>query len=136
MTVKEIQTKIESCKALQGKTVEDLIETPRFRENLAAYMTEQRETRKAARASLKAMEKLNGPMKLSAHPIDRVINLTVDQFADEYKRVISRESSRSRAVRQYVEQLGRQAYNLTVAQFVIDEFPELEPILLPKTNAN
>lgn len=136
MTVKEIQTKIASCKALQGKTVEDLIETPRFRENLAAYMTEQRETRKAARASLKAMEKLNGPMKLSAHPIDRVINLTVDQFADEYKRVISRESSRSRAVRQYVEQLGRQAYNLTVAQFVIDEFPELEPILLPKTNAN
>ena len=136
MTRKEIQTKIESCKALQGKTVEDLIETPRFRENLAAYMTEQRETRKAARASLKAMEKLNGPMKLSAHPIDRVINLTVDQFADEYKRVISRESSRSRAVRQYVEQLGRQAYNLTVAQFVIDEFPELEPILLPKTNAN
>lgn len=136
MTRKEIQTKIESCKALQGKTVEDLIETPRFRENLAAYMTEQRETRKAARASLKAMEKLRGPMKLSAHPIDRVINLTVDQFADEYKRVISRESSCSRAVRQYVEQLGRQAYNLTVAQFVIDEFPELEPILLPKTNAN
>ena len=88
MLDKETQKKIASCKALQGMTVEDFIKNDRFRENLAGYLTEQRETRKTARASYAAMRKVGG------------------------------------------------AKNLTVAQYVVEEYPELADELLPKSKSN
>ena len=135
---KDTQRKIESCKALQGKTVEELIATDRFRNNLAAYMTAQKEDRKQIRASYEAMRKLGGAKgyKLPAHPIDRVINMSVEDFAMEYLAVLARASKRPFAERQYIQQLGQQAYNLTVAQYVVDEYPELGNELLPKSKAN
>lgn len=139
MLDKEIQQKIASCKALQGKTVEELIATDRFRNNLAAYMTAQREDRKQIRASYEAMRKVGGAKgyKLPAHPIDRVIDLSADDFASEFVAVIAKVSKRPFAERRYIQQLGQQAYNLTVAQYIIDEYPELEPELFPKkSNAN
>lgn len=135
---KEILTKIQSCKALSGKTVAELIATERFRNNLAAYMTAQREDRKQIRASYEAMRKVGGAKgyKLPAHPIDRVIDLSVDDFAAEYMAVIAKISKRPVAERRYIQQLGQQAYNLTVAQYVVEEYPELEPVLIPKAKAN
>lgn len=135
---KDTQRKIESCKALQGKTVEELIATDRFRNNLAAYMTAQKEDRKQIRASYEAMRKLGGAKgyKLPAHPIDRVINLSVEDFAVEYLAVIANASKRPVAERRYIQQLGQQAYNLTVAQYVVDEYPELADELIPKSKAN
>ena len=134
----EILTKIQSCKALSGKTVEELIATERFRNNLAAYMQAQREDRKQIRASYEAMRKAGGVKgyKLPAHPIDRVIDLSVDDFAAEYMSVIAKISKRPHAERRYIQQLGQQAYNLTVAQMVVEEYPELEPVLIPKAKAN
>lgn len=135
---KEILTKIQSCKALEGKTVEELIATERFRNNLAAYMQAQREDRKQIRASYEAMRKAGGVKgyKLPAHPIDRVIDLSVDDFAAEYMSVIAKMSKRPHAERRYIQQLGQQAYNLTVAQIVVEEYPELESVLIPKAKAN
>lgn len=134
----EIRNKIASCKALQGMTVADLCATVRFRDNLAAYMTAQRTDRDAIRKSYDAMRKLGGAKgyKLPAHPIDRVIGLTVEQFAAEYLAVLGRTSKRPVAERQYIQQLGQQAYNLTVAQYVVDEYPELENELIPKSDTN
>lgn len=130
--------KIERCKVLQEMTVADLCATVRFRDNLATYMTAQRTDRKAVRASYEAMRKLGGAKgyKLPAHPIDRVIDLTVEQFAAEYLAVLAKKSERPLAERQYIRQLGQQAYNLTVAQYVVDEYPELADELIPKTKAN
>lgn len=138
MTKDEINKKIASCKALQGMTVEELIATDRFRDNLAAYMTAQKEDRKQIRAVSEAMRKLGGAKgyKLPAHPIDRVINLTVGEFAAEFMAVVAKKSARPVAERQYIQQLGMQAYNLTVAQYVVEEFPELSDILIPKSSAN
>lgn len=135
---RDIEMKIASCKALQGMTVGELIATERFKNNLAAYMTAQREDRKQIRASYDAMRKMGGAkgFKLPAHPIDRIIDLSVDDFADEFMAVISKVSGRPFAERQYIKQLGQQAYNLTVAQYVIDEFPELESELIPKSKLN
>lgn len=134
----EIRNKIASCKALQEMTVADLCATARFRENLAAYMTAQRTDREAIRDSYKAMKKLGGAKgyKLPAHPIDRVIDLSVEDFAVEYMAVINKTSTRPAAEREYIRQLGQQAYNLTVAQYVVDEYPELKKVLLPKSKAN
>lgn len=134
----ETRKKVASCKALQEMTVADLCATVRFRDNLAAYMTAQRTDRDAIRKSYDAMRKLGGAKgyKLPAHPIDRVIGLTVEQFAAEYLAVLGRTSKRPVAERQYIQQLGQQAYNLTVAQYVVDEYPELADELIPKSKAN
>ena len=134
----ETRKKVASCKALQEMTVADLCATVRFRDNLAAYMTAQRTDRNAIRDSYQAMRKLGGAKgyKLPAHPIDRVINMPVEEFAVEYLAVISHTSKRSVAERQYIQQLGQQAYNLTVAQYVVDEYPELADELIPKSKAN
>ena len=134
----ETRKKVASCKALQEMTVADLCATVRFRDNLAAYMTAQRTDRDAIRKSYDAMRKLGGAKgyKLPAHPIDRVINMPVEDFAVEYLAVIANASKRPVAERRYIQQLGQQAYNLTVAQYVVDEYPELADELIPKSKAN
>ena len=125
---KELKKKIISCKALQGKTVHEICEMPKFRDNLAAYLTAQREDRKAVRASYDAMRKMGGAKgyKLPSHPIDRVMGMSVEAFAAEFVAIVYRLSRLSAAERQYVFQLGRQAYNLTIMQIVADEFPEAD----------
>ena len=134
MLDKETQQKIASCKALQGMTVEDFVKNDRFRENLAGYLTEQRETRKMARASYAAMKKVGGAKgyKLPAHVCDKFIDVSVEQFAEMFMAVVAKRYNGPLAERQYILQLGMQAYNLTVAQYVVEEYPELEPVLLPK----
>lgn len=134
----ETRKKVASCKALQEMTVADLCATVRFRDNLAAYMTAQRTDRDAIRKSYGAMRKLGGAngFKLPAHPIDRVINMPVEDFAVEYLAVIANASKRPVAERRYIQQLGQQAYNLTVAQYVVDEYPELADELIPKSKSN
>ena len=130
----ETKRKVESCKALREMSVADLIATDRFRDNLAAYMAAQSTDRQAIKDSYAAMRKLGGAtgFKLPAHPIDRVINMPVEDFAVEYAKVVCGRSTRNAAERKYIRQLGQQAYNLTVAQYVVDEYPELADELIPK----
>lgn len=136
---KETLQKIRSCKALQGKTIFDVVVMPRFVENLAAYWTAQKTDRDAIRKSYQAMRKVGGAngYKLPAHPLDALKNLTTEELAIEYAKVVAGGSTRGNAQRLYIRQIGQQAYNLTVAQYVVEEYPELEPELLPnKSNAN
>lgn len=134
----ETLKKIRKCKALQGMTVEGVIKSDRFRENLAAYLTAQREDRKAIQSSYKAMRKAGGAAgyKLPAHVIDKFMDCSVEEFANEYLKVLSKVSSRPTRERQYIGQLGQQAYNLTIAQIVVDEFPETAEELIPKSKSN
>lgn len=130
----ETLKKISKCKALQGMTVEDVVKSDRFRENLAAYLTAQREDRKEIRSSYAAMRKAGGAKgyKLPAHVIDKFMDCSVEEFANEYLKVLSKMSPRPMRERQYIGQLGQQAYNLTIAQIVVDEFPETAEELIPK----
>ena len=135
---REIRKKIDSCKALQGKTVEDVIMEQKFLDNLNAYWTAQREERLAAKRSYAAMHKLgNRKTFLPTHTIDHLIELTTEQLRDEFLHLFKRDSKRSAAERKYIEQIGMQTYNLTVCQYVVAEFPELKDELLPDLkNAN
>ena len=135
---KETLKKISRCKALQGLSIAEVVRGEQFLKNLAAYMAAQREDRKQIRASYAAMKKLGGAKgyKLPSHVIDRVIDMTAEDFAEEYLRVITHKSDKPAAQREYIFQLARQAYNLTVAQIVCDEFPELRDELLPKSKEN
>ena len=130
--------KVRQCKALQDVTIAQLVKTQKFRDNLAAYMTAQNEDRAAIQKSYMAMKKLGGAKgyKLPSHPIDKVINLSVGEFANEYLAIINHVSKRPFAERRYIFQLGNQAYNLTIAQIVVEEFPELADELIPKSNGN
>lgn len=136
---KEIIEKIRACKVMQGKTIFDVVVMPRFVENLAAYWTAQKTDRDAIRKSYQAMRKMGGAKgyKVPAHVIDGLSALTAEDLAVEYARVVAGGSTRTSAERLYIRQIGQQAYNLTVAQFVVEEYPELESELLPKkSNAN
>ena len=134
----KIIEKISKCKALQGKSILDVIDMPEFLDNLAAYWTVQKEDRAATRKSYDAMHKLGGARgyKIPAHVIDDLLELTAEDMAVEYGKVVAGGSGRSAAERKYISQIGQQAYNLTVAQIVCKEFPELEKKLLPKSKAN
>ena len=127
----EVRKKIAACKALQNATVEDIINSDRFRGNLDAYLRAQKEDRKAAQCSL-----ISPGFKLSSHPVDKFMDYTVGDLANEYVRVLQKVSVLPAAQRAFVFQLGQQAYALTVAQIVCEEFPELESILIPKSKAN
>lgn len=131
---KETLQKIRSCKALQGKTIFDVVALPRFVENLGAYWTAQKTDRDAIRKSYDAMRKMGGAngYRIPAHPIDDLAQLSVDDLAVEYAKVVAGGSTRNHAERLYIRQIGQQAYNLTVAQYVVEEYPELEPELFPK----
>lgn len=130
--------KIRACKALQNISVRDMLRTERFQKNMAAYLNAQKEDRKGYIASYMAMRKLGVPKgyKMPAHVIDRILDLSVEDFTEAYFEVIQGVSDRSAAERLYISQLGQQAYNLTMAQIVCEEFPELEKELIPKTNAS
>ena len=132
----EIRTKIESCKALQGKTVLDVVGMPKFRENLAGYWNAQVEDRKDTQKSYAAMYKMGTPkgFKLPSHVIDRLMDLSVEDMVTEFAAILGRVSTRPHAEREYIRQLGQQAYNLTIAQIVCDEFPELHDYFYPKAN--
>lgn len=133
---KEVIAKIQAVKALQGKTVQDITEMPEFRENLAAYWKAQKDDRNAIKSSYQAMRKLGGAKgyKLPAHTVDHVADMTIDEFIDEFRKVLSRRSKCSAAEREYIMQLCMQAYNLTIAQIAVAEFPELKDELFPKAN--
>ena len=134
MSIKEVQKRINECKALQGKTIADIVEMQRFQMNLTKYFTAQIEDRKAIRSSYLAMQKVGGSKgyKLPAHALDRVIDWSVEDLAVEYLRILNKESNESAAVRKYILQLAGQAYNLTIAQIVCEEYPELESYFFPK----
>ena len=133
---KEVLKKIESVKALQGKTVQDITEMPEFRENLAAYWKAQKDDRESIKASYQAMHKLGGAKgyKLPAHTIDHLAAMTVDELMVEFCNILASRSTRPAAEREYIMQLCMQAYNLTIANLAVAEFPELKKELFPKAN--
>lgn len=135
---KETLQKIRSCKALQGKDVADIIAMPRFLENLGAYWTAQKTDRDAIRKLYEAMRKMGGAKgyRIPAHVIDDLAGMSVADLAFEYAKVVAGGSTRNHAERLYIRQIGQQAYNLTIAQIVVDEYPELANELLPKSNSN
>ena len=57
-------------------------------------------------------------------------------MAVEYAKVVAGGSTRNPAERKYIRQIGQQAYNLTMVQCVVDEYPELADTLIPKNKAN
>ena len=134
----DIVAKMKACKALAGKTVLDVLEMPEFAANLGKYFEAQKAEWQAARKSLEVQRKIAGTnrLRLPAHTLDKLIEWDNERLRKEFVAVVQKTSTSSHAVREYVGQLGMQAYNVTVANFVVAEFPELSDFFFPKTNKN
>ena len=137
MTKKEIHEKLRAGKALRGVTIFELVASDHFLGNLDKYLASQKADREGARASFEAMKRygLRG-MKLPAHSVDYFLDWTTVQFAQEYLRVISETSALPASKRKYIQQLGNQAFNLTLLEIASEEFPELKEEIKPITQKN
>lgn len=132
---KEIQAKISQTKALKDKSVGDILQMPEFRENIAAYLKAQREDRAKAKEYIQTMAKrLNQKIWPKTHVIDRLEYLNPDNFAYYFAKVVEHQSGLPKSERDYIEQLGRQALNKTIADFVVAEFPEYKEEFYPSKN--
>ena len=128
---KELKAKIKETKALQGKSVEDVLRMPEFAVNVGAYLREQRALRQAVKD---AIRKKNPTARVPAHTIDRVGYLNEHNFAEIWIKISQRIIKKPKAEREYIDQLGMLAYKKTIADFVIAEHPELKDQFYPKTN--
>ena len=132
----KVKNKIKTCQALKGKTVFEVIRTQEYQDNLTAYLKCQREDRASIQSSYDAMKKLGGAKgyKLPAHVIDHFKDWEAKEFGLEYMRILQQRSGCSADERTYIIQICQQAYNKTVADFVVAEFPQLKKYLYPKAN--
>lgn len=130
----KVKNRIKTCKALQGKTIFDILKMDEYRSNLEAYIRCQREDREKTIASYKAMKQLNENAKLPAHVIDHFEKWQTDDYIYEYMRILQSKSGCSHEERRYLLQICQQAYNKTVADFVVAEFPQFKKYFYPKAN--
>lgn len=136
MLTKEECDKIRNCKELKGKTIADVCQSDNFLKNLREYIRVQREERITARSLIQK------GMRLQAHPIDKIMERGLmddggaTRFANEYCRILNRVSTLPANEREYILQLGAQAYNLTVVQAVTKQYPELKDKLSNNKRAN
>lgn len=128
MTVEE---KMQSCKGLKGKSVIDICKGEGFRSNLEAYVIAQREERKVVYSHAEQFG--GGKFHAPAHTIDHTMEWTVDEWVENFMEVVAKVSPLPANVREYVFQLGMQAYNVTVANIIILEFPELREYFFGKS---
>lgn len=130
----KVKTKIRTCKALQGKTIFEILKMDEYRSNLEAYIRCQREDREKTIASYEAMKQLNKNAKLPAHVIDHFEKWQTDDYIYEYMRILTQKSGCSHEERRFLLQICQQAYNKTVADFVVAEFPQFKKYFYPKAN--
>lgn len=123
----ETLSKIMQTAALKDKTIGDILKTDLFRTNIAAYLKAQREDRAKAKEYIRNMAKqFRNRIWPKAHVIDRLDYLTPDNFASYFAKILEHHSFLPKSEREYIEQIGRQAFNKTIADIAIAERPELE----------
>lgn len=120
----DIISKIRQSKRLKGTTIAQVVMMDDYLRNLSVYIKQQREEREQARRSIPK------GTRLPAHVIDKIEALglldSATSFATEYCNVLNKLSKLNSAEREYVFQLGQQAYNVTIVDILCKEFPELK----------
>lgn len=138
MNSTEIRKKVAGCKALQGKSVGDILSSPEFLDALDHYFKAQVEDWRAMRLSFNTARKLGGAkgMKIPSHALDKLVEWPTARIVEEYTAILEGRCDLPAQQREYIGQIGMQAYNYTIGKIVVAEFPELEEFFFPKTNKN
>lgn len=124
---KEQIKKILSVKRLHGLSIAEFCSTPEFLDTLGKYFDAQKEEHSAMRSAFGAIRKMGGGkgMKVPAHVLDHLVDWTTERLRDEYVACINKTSTRSAAEREYILQLGMQAYNVATVEIICAEYPDL-----------
>ena len=108
---------------LGGRSIYDICKLGGFRSNLEAYVKVQREDRQVVREQEAKLG--GGKYHAPAHAIDKTLDWSLDEWEEQAIKVFYKASDLPKSVRDYVYQLGKQAYNVTCANLVINQFPEM-----------
>lgn len=131
------KAKIMQTAALKDKSIGDILKSDKFKENIAAYLKAQREDRAKAKEYIRNMAKhARNYIWPKAHVIDRLDYLTPENFATYFAKVLEHRSGLPKSERDYIDQIGRQAFNKTIADIAIAECPELESEIYSQSNNN
>lgn len=119
----EVIKLIRSSKALAGKSVAEVVRSERYIGALERLMQAQATDRKAVRKFYEDARRAGKAMKLPAHVCDKCLNVTAAEFAEEFLLTFNATSPRPRAEREYINQLGTQAYDEVITEILEEEFP-------------
>lgn len=115
----EPETGKDQPTAVANLSIAEVLKMRLFYDNAAAEVREIWESRRNARKSLKATE------RLKAHPIDGLHNsglLEPDKFVVAFAKVLDKwENTLSRAERDVIYTIGMTAFNKTMKKLIADE---------------
>lgn len=121
--------------ALKDKTIGDILKMDLFKQNIGAYLKAQREDRSKAKEYIRNMAKhVRNYIWPKSHIIDRLDYLTPDNFAFYFSKILEKKSVLPASEREYIRQIGLQAFNKTIADIAIAERPELEIEIYQSSN--
>lgn len=114
---------------LNGKTQFDLLLMPEFATNLNACIDEQVAARTQAKKAVAELRKQGKRVADTRTDIDRVMEMGLmddaGNFAVEFANVLAKKSKLPNTLREYVNELGMRAYNMTIHQFIRNANPDL-----------
>lgn len=116
---------------LQGKSVFDVLTMDEFFNTMKTCIGEQLQLRQAFLDACEKMKKEGKRVPVSREPIDRVREcglMDVGEFILEYAKVLNKQSKQPREIRDYVSQLGRKAYVMTVEKMIQESDPEMKKL--------
>lgn len=122
-------------KALEGKTIDDILKSDEWKQNISAYLNSQRADYNKAKEQAAKWREKGFKVKSIRHTLESLDFLTPENFADYYAECFAKASNLNHAQRLYITQLGRQVYNKSVIDITIKAFPELrEEFYKPNKN--
>lgn len=123
-------------KALEGKNIGDILDSEEWRQNISAYLSSQRNDYKKAKEQAEQLMKRGFKVKSIRHTLENLDFLTSENFGQYYADCLAKSSSLNAASRNYILQLGGQAYNKTVIDLTIKAFPETRDAFYPPKQNN
>lgn len=124
--------------SLKDKTIMDVLISPEFETHLTALINEQVETRQQVLRTIAELKKKGKVVAENRPTIDRVIDTglmdNAGDFAVEFARVLNKVSEYPRDIRDYIEQLGKKAYEKTICQLINDANPDMAELYKTATS--
>lgn len=124
--------------SLKGASVMGVLMLPEFETHLTALINEQVMTRQQVLKTIAELKKKGKVVAENRPTIDRVIETglmaNAGDFAVEFAHVLDKVSKQPRDIRDYIEQLGKKAYEKTIHQLINDANPDMAELYKTATS--
>lgn len=126
-----LKQKLARVKALEGKTVMDIIASDDFQRIMSAFWSAQKEDYEDAVKLVNQQRAAGITSRIPGHPITSLAHLKASEMTAEYLDVIMGRCTRPSRERIYIRQIGEQVYRNTILEIAGREFPEVLEYLKP-----